>query len=174
MVPQKGKALVLLRTLNELLRRLSKMGERNTEFCGRILIFLSQAFPLGERSGVNLRGEYGPAWDGPVARPAKQRDREGEGRDKMAVDESPEALEEAKKEGTPSSFKFQCTRFSWMTFLRLLLYILVATTAICSTECVRGLDRLSGLQRVGEQSLAIHQRGHCERARHDGEQSCVK
>lgn len=67
MVPQKGKALTMLRTLNELLRRLSKMGSQHTEFCGRILMFLSQVFPLGERSGVNLRGEYGPAWDGPVA-----------------------------------------------------------------------------------------------------------
>jgi THO complex subunit 1 len=100
MVPQKGKALVLLRTLNELLRRLSKMGERNTEFCGRILIFLSQAFPLGERSGVNLRGEYGPPWDGPVANPVKPKGgKEGEDKDKMAVDESSDILEEAKKEG---------------------------------------------------------------------------
>lgn len=72
------------------------MGERNTEFCGRILIFLSQAFPLGERSGVNLRGEYGPPWDGPVAKPGKLK---GEDKNKMAVDESPEALEEVKKEG---------------------------------------------------------------------------
>lgn len=64
MIPQKGKALVLLRTLNDLLRRLSKMGS-TTLFCGRILTFLSQIFPLGERSGVNLRGEYGPVWDGP-------------------------------------------------------------------------------------------------------------
>ncbi|KAH9958959.1 THO complex subunit 1 transcription elongation factor-domain-containing protein [Russula dissimulans] len=62
MVPQKGKALILLRTLNDLLRRLSKMGS-NTIFCGRILTFLSGVFPLGERSGVNLRGEYGPTWD---------------------------------------------------------------------------------------------------------------
>ncbi len=64
MIPQKGKALTLLRTLNDLLRRLSKMGS-TTLFCGRILTFLSQVFPLGERSGVNLRGEYGPAWEGP-------------------------------------------------------------------------------------------------------------
>jgi hypothetical protein len=63
MVPQKGKALVLLRTLNDLLRRLSKMGN-TTMFCGRILTFLSGVFPLGERSGVNLRGEYGPIWEG--------------------------------------------------------------------------------------------------------------
>lgn len=63
LVPQKGKALVLLRTLNDLLRRLSKMGNM-TIFCGRILTFLSGVFPLGERSGVNLRGEYGPTWGG--------------------------------------------------------------------------------------------------------------
>jgi hypothetical protein len=41
---------------NELLRRLSK--EINTVFCGRILMFLANTFPLGERSGVNLRGEF--------------------------------------------------------------------------------------------------------------------
>jgi len=63
MVPQKGKALILLRTLNDLLRRLSKMGS-STMFCGQILTFLSGVFPLGERSGVNLRGEYGPTWEG--------------------------------------------------------------------------------------------------------------
>lgn len=63
MIPQKGKALILLRTLNDLLRRLSKMGS-TTIFCGRILTFLSGVFPLGERSGVNLRGEYGPIWEG--------------------------------------------------------------------------------------------------------------
>lgn len=62
LVPQKGKALVLLRTLNDLLRRLSKTGG-TTMFCGRILTFLSGVFPLGERSGVNLRGEYGPQWE---------------------------------------------------------------------------------------------------------------
>jgi hypothetical protein len=35
----------------------------NTIFRGRILTFLSGVFPLGERSGVNLRGEYGPTWE---------------------------------------------------------------------------------------------------------------
>lgn len=80
------------------------MGERNTEFCGRILIFLSQVFPLGERSGVNLRGEYGPPWDGPVAKPAKPKGKkEKDDKNKMAVDESSDVLEEARKEGTPPS-----------------------------------------------------------------------
>ena len=71
LVPQKGKALILLRTLNDLLRRLSKMGS-TTIFCGRILTFLSAVFPLGERSGVNLRGEYGPSWEG-VRFPERQK-----------------------------------------------------------------------------------------------------
>lgn len=52
----KGKGPVLLRLCNELLRRLSKAED--TIFCGRILIFLSKSFILGERSGVNLRGEF--------------------------------------------------------------------------------------------------------------------
>lgn len=56
MVPGKGKGLVLLRMCNELLRRLSK--EINTVFCGRILMFLANSFPVGERSGVNLRGDF--------------------------------------------------------------------------------------------------------------------
>ncbi|KAJ7109844.1 UDP-glucose epimerase [Mycena epipterygia] len=107
LVPQKGKALILLRTLNDLLRRLSKMGT-TTIFCGRILTFLSGVFPLGERSGVNLRGEYGPTWEGvkaPVAtgaepepKPepqdvdmadAKEEEKEEE---KMQVDDEPKKL----------------------------------------------------------------------------------
>ncbi len=46
----------MLRLCNELLRRLSKA--KNTVFCGRILILLSSVFPLTERSGVNLRGDF--------------------------------------------------------------------------------------------------------------------
>ncbi|ORX54947.1 hypothetical protein DM01DRAFT_1335241 [Hesseltinella vesiculosa] len=56
MVPNRGKALVVLRLCNEMLRRLSK--ETNTVFCGRIMMFLANSFPLTERSGVNLRGEF--------------------------------------------------------------------------------------------------------------------
>ncbi|KAM6498573.1 THO complex subunit 1 transcription elongation factor domain containing protein [Amanita muscaria] len=89
MVPQKGKALVLLRTLNDLLRRLSKMGS-TTMFCGRILTFLSGVFPLGERSGVNLRGEYGPTWEGVVdtnkSRKKGEREVKESHGDKMQVD----------------------------------------------------------------------------------------
>jgi len=56
------KGLSLLRSLNSLLRRTSKTGD-STQFCGRIIIFMSSVFPFGERSGVNLRGEYGLAWE---------------------------------------------------------------------------------------------------------------
>ena len=45
--------LVLLRMCNEVLRRLSKAS--NTEFCGRVLVFLATAFPLSERSGPDMK-----------------------------------------------------------------------------------------------------------------------
>ncbi|EKD17871.1 uncharacterized protein L3040_004409 [Drepanopeziza brunnea f. sp. 'multigermtubi'] len=51
-----SKKLVILRSCNELLRRLSRAED--TAFCGRVFIFLFQSFPLGDKSSVNLRGEY--------------------------------------------------------------------------------------------------------------------
>lgn len=39
-----------------MLRRLSRAED--TAFCGRVFIFLFQSFPLGDKSSVNLRGEY--------------------------------------------------------------------------------------------------------------------
>ncbi|KAG9235274.1 THO complex subunit 1 transcription elongation factor-domain-containing protein [Amylocarpus encephaloides] len=50
------KQLVILRSCNELLRRLSRAED--TAFCGRVFIFLFQSFPLGDKSSVNLRGEF--------------------------------------------------------------------------------------------------------------------
>ncbi|KAJ5144851.1 hypothetical protein N7448_002243 [Penicillium atrosanguineum] len=50
------KSLVILRSCNELLRRLSRAED--TVFCGRVFIFLFQSFPLGDKSSVNLRGEF--------------------------------------------------------------------------------------------------------------------
>lgn len=50
------KKLVILRSCNELLRRLSRAED--TAFSGRVFIFLFQSFPLGDKSSVNLRGEY--------------------------------------------------------------------------------------------------------------------
>ncbi|KAF2267932.1 nuclear matrix protein [Lojkania enalia] len=52
----KNKDLVILRMCNELLRRLSRAED--SVFCGRVYIFLFQSFPLGDKSSVNLRGNF--------------------------------------------------------------------------------------------------------------------
>ena len=54
--PAKGKGPILLRTTNELKRRLSR--ETDAAFIGKIMIFISLLLPPWERSGVNLRGNY--------------------------------------------------------------------------------------------------------------------
>jgi len=54
--PAQGKGPILLRTTNELKRRLSR--ETDAAFIGRIMIFISLLLPPWERSGVNLRGSY--------------------------------------------------------------------------------------------------------------------
>ncbi|KAI9111289.1 hypothetical protein K1719_017701 [Acacia pycnantha] len=51
----RGK-LVMLRTCNQLLRRLSKASD--VVFCGRILTFLAHFFPLSERSALNIKGVF--------------------------------------------------------------------------------------------------------------------
>ncbi|KAH9323394.1 hypothetical protein KI387_018033, partial [Taxus chinensis] len=51
----RGK-LVMLRTCNQLLRRLSKAYD--VVFCGRILMFLAHFFPLSERSALNIKGIF--------------------------------------------------------------------------------------------------------------------
>ena len=56
--PGKGKGLILLRLCNELIRRLSRPTRDHTVFVGRVLSLLSSVFPLGERSGVNFRGDF--------------------------------------------------------------------------------------------------------------------
>ena len=46
----------LLRSCNELLRRLSRAED--TAFCGRVFIFLFQSLPMGDRSSTNMKGEF--------------------------------------------------------------------------------------------------------------------
>ncbi|WFC99347.1 hypothetical protein MYAM1_002091 [Malassezia yamatoensis] len=58
MVATSGKGLVLLRLCNELLRRLSSSYRPHTVLSGRVLSFVSMHFPINERSGVNLKGEF--------------------------------------------------------------------------------------------------------------------
>ncbi|RKO95076.1 hypothetical protein CAUPRSCDRAFT_3727, partial [Caulochytrium protostelioides] len=52
----KGAGLVLLRTCTLLMKRLSRA--QNAVMCGRILMYLADVFPLNDRSGVGLRGEF--------------------------------------------------------------------------------------------------------------------
>ncbi|KAF2280161.1 uncharacterized protein EI97DRAFT_455084 [Westerdykella ornata] len=54
--PSTNKDLVILRFSNELLRRLSRAED--PVFCGRVYIFMFQSFPLGDKSSVNLRGNF--------------------------------------------------------------------------------------------------------------------
>jgi THO complex subunit 1 len=88
------KNLVILRSCNELLRRLSRAED--TAFCGRVFIFLFQSFPLGDKSSVNLRGEYHvenvTTFD---VLPAKEVTPE-----KMEVDSEPKDIKQAIN-GTP-------------------------------------------------------------------------
>lgn len=69
MSPALNKGPLLLRLLNELLRRLPKSQPQDVILSGRILMFLSSVFPLAEKSGVNLRGNFninkGTVWEAP-------------------------------------------------------------------------------------------------------------
>ncbi|KAK3641427.1 hypothetical protein LTR56_011240 [Elasticomyces elasticus] len=82
------KNLIFLRSCNELLRRLSRAED--AIFCGRVFFFLFQAFPLGDKSSVNLRGEFH------VDNTTKFEVPDGE---QMEVDDKP--LEDAPKVEAP-------------------------------------------------------------------------
>ncbi|SMR50013.1 unnamed protein product [Zymoseptoria tritici ST99CH_3D1] len=90
------KNLIFLRSCNELLRRLSRAED--AIFCGRVFFFLFQTFPLGDKSSVNLRGEFHventTKFDDSEVVPA-----EGSG-EHMEIDSQPK--EEPIKEHTPA------------------------------------------------------------------------
>ncbi|SMQ49015.1 unnamed protein product [Zymoseptoria tritici ST99CH_3D7] len=90
------KNLIFLRSCNELLRRLSRAED--AIFCGRVFFFLFQTFPLGDKSSVNLRGEFHventTKFDDSEVVPA-----EGNG-EHMEIDSQPK--EEPIKEHTPA------------------------------------------------------------------------
>ncbi|EFX02685.1 tho complex subunit [Grosmannia clavigera kw1407] len=94
-----SKKLVILRSCNDLLRRLSRAED--TPFCGRVFIFLFQVFPLGDKSSVNLRGEYHienvTTYDVDAAK-------ETEGGDKMDVDG---AMDGSKPATDPKNIDFE-------------------------------------------------------------------
>ncbi|RKP22739.1 THO complex subunit 1 transcription elongation factor-domain-containing protein, partial [Syncephalis pseudoplumigaleata] len=59
MAPRGGKSQALLRICNELLRKLAKTD--GSEFLGRVMVFLANAFPLSDPSGVNQAGHFNVA-----------------------------------------------------------------------------------------------------------------
>ncbi|KAG9085965.1 hypothetical protein FRC07_013244, partial [Ceratobasidium sp. 392] len=105
MVPSKGKALVVLRTLNALKARAARTG-----FAGRLLTFQGGIFDITERSGVNLPGELGSVWPG-VAIPDPKPEvldapaAKVEGEDAMEGVESTEPTENGDKKPASESVK---------------------------------------------------------------------
>lgn len=102
----KQKQLVILRTCNELLRRLSRAED--ISFCGRVFIFMFQSFPLGDKSSVNLRGEYHTenvtTFEGTPTKSA------GDGSDKMEVDAVAESSKEQKSTGGGKAVSFDAKK----------------------------------------------------------------
>lgn len=96
------KKLVMLRSCNELLRRLSRAED--TAFSGRVFIFLFQSLPSGDKSSVNLRGEYHTqnvtTYDQEI--PLKVEDSE----DKMEVDQETPAVKEPNSQAQSKSVSF--------------------------------------------------------------------
>jgi THO complex subunit 1 len=108
-VVQHSKGLVLLRICNELSRRAPK--STHSVLRGRISIFLTLVFPLTDRSGVNLRGDYNrenvtyfessdaeEEDSAGAATVEKEKKKEEEGEDsKMEVDETLESKPAAEE-----------------------------------------------------------------------------
>ncbi|KAF2724497.1 hypothetical protein K431DRAFT_217797 [Polychaeton citri CBS 116435] len=92
------KNLVFLRSCNELLRRLSRAED--AIFCGRVFFFLFQTFPLGDKSSVNLRGDFHVDNVTTIDLPEESKTKDGE---EMVVDsEMPVSAEATSKEQTPA------------------------------------------------------------------------
>ncbi|WPH02172.1 Hypothetical protein R9X50_00502700 [Acrodontium crateriforme] len=91
------KNLVFLRSCNELLRRLSRAED--AIFCGRVFFFLFQTFPLGDKSSVNLRGEFHTENLTTFETPSTETDKAG---DQMEVD-APHGDDTSKEAVPPSS-----------------------------------------------------------------------
>jgi THO complex subunit 1 len=87
------KNIIFLRSCNELLRRLSRAED--AIFCGRVFFFLFQTYPLGDKSSVNLRGEFH------TENITKFEETEQDG-EKMEVDGSAEETAKAETPQPPS------------------------------------------------------------------------
>lgn len=117
---QRGRGPILLRLLNDLLRRLPRSQSDSVILSGRILMLLSWVYPLNEKSGVNLRGLFnvdkGFSFEEPEPAKAEgQEAAEGEaagGQAKMEVEEGEEAEEgkESAEGESPTSSDAEASR----------------------------------------------------------------
>ncbi|GAA5886285.1 hypothetical protein JCM6882_001591 [Rhodosporidiobolus microsporus] len=92
---QRGRGPILLRLLNDLLRRLPRSQSAPVILSGRILLLLSSVYPLGEKSGVNLRGNFNTGKGGVVLE--EEAKREMESAEEDAKKEEEEQAEAEKK-----------------------------------------------------------------------------
>lgn len=89
----RGK-LILLRTANELLRRLSRAAA--PVLAGRVLLLLAALFPLSERSALNMQGAYARTpteWEAPDAAAVALGEADGAGGVSVELYESLWALQ---------------------------------------------------------------------------------
>jgi hypothetical protein len=172
-VPNKGKALVLLRTLNDLLKRVSRTG-RAAPLSGRILTFLAGAFAINERSAVNLRADFGPEWqdvhiqrDEMVKAVSEKKD------DEMQVDSAESSSEVAGRKAQEKAGRYPfChshARETRLTFTgRLLQCLLVRTKVLCSAHCLQRSRRTAQVQGRYRKDHSRHQGGVSEGPRSYG------
>lgn len=95
------KSLIILRTCNELLRRLSRAED--ISFSGRVFIFMFQSFPMGDKGTVNLRGVYHTenvtTWEETPPKPAEEE------ADSMEVDPKDEPASKPASKPAPAGAK---------------------------------------------------------------------
>lgn len=112
---------------------------------------MSGVFPLGERSGVNLRGEYGPTWEGVKAPVATGAEPEPEPQDVVMADAKEEEKEEEKmqvddeaKKPAPPEDKKDGAQHTFIrpygpsiSIIRFLQHVLVTPAAVLKTSALR-------------------------------------
>ncbi|GAA6049941.1 hypothetical protein JCM3770_007060 [Rhodotorula araucariae] len=115
----RGRGPILLRLLNDLLRRLPRSQSEPVILSGRILLLLSSVYPLGEKSGVNLRGNFnvgkGTVWEQETKKDmdgAKEDARREDDDAKMTEVEEGEEAEPTHENGGGSSSGFYATFWS--------------------------------------------------------------
>ncbi|KAE8214542.1 hypothetical protein CF327_g2075 [Tilletia walkeri] len=105
LTPGRGTALGILRTSNELLRRISKSNIADASLGGRVLGFVSEMFPLDDKGGRNQMGLYNTSnvTKTEAARPKRRKEDSGaEAQDGEEDDEEDE--EDLKDDIFPPNF----------------------------------------------------------------------